>query len=98
MLDQLFTYYIENPLVIISINRELGVQIMVIRLDIEIWVFGKGGSTRGGRKRVGWVGKKLWELLDFVALVHVWVYSVVVEGVCARNCRGLGLCTVGTVS
>jgi hypothetical protein len=30
--------------------------------------------------------------------IHVWVYSVVVEGACVRDCRGLQLCAVGTVS
>jgi hypothetical protein len=28
--------------------------------------------------------------------VFGWI-SVVVEGACVRDCRGLGLCTVGTV-
>jgi hypothetical protein len=46
MPDQLLTYYVENPLVITSINSSsLGV--MVIGLDIEIWEIGKGGNKRG---------------------------------------------------
>jgi hypothetical protein len=50
--DQLFTYYIENPLVIISINTgSLGE--MVIKLDIEIWEIGKDGTKRGLGKGVG---------------------------------------------
>jgi hypothetical protein len=50
MLDEVFTYYVENPLVIISINNgSWGV--MVIRLDIETLVIGKGGIKKGrGRK------------------------------------------------
>jgi hypothetical protein len=54
MPDQLFTHYIENPLVIISINSgSLGV--MVIRLEMETWVIGKG-STKKGRGKNGCVG------------------------------------------
>jgi hypothetical protein len=46
MSEQLFMYYIENPLVIIYINSgSWGV--MVIRLDIETWVIGKDGTKRG---------------------------------------------------
>jgi hypothetical protein len=56
MPDLLFTYYIENSLVIISINSgSWGV--MVIRLDIEIWVIGKGGTKWGVGKGVGGWGK-----------------------------------------
>jgi hypothetical protein len=88
----LFTYFIENPLVIISINSVLG-WVMVIRLDIEIWEIDKGGTKRGGRKRGGWVGGG--RDMGFVALVCVSV--VVVEGACVRDCRGLRLCIVGTV-
>jgi hypothetical protein len=51
MLDQLFTYYIENSLVIIFINSGSWGRVMVIRLDIEIWEIGKGGTKkRGGKK------------------------------------------------
>jgi uncharacterized membrane protein YcfT len=50
MPDQLFMYYIENPLIIISINYgSWGV--MVISLDIETWVVDKGGTKK-------WVGRK----------------------------------------
>jgi hypothetical protein len=69
---------------------------MVVRLDIETWVIGKGGSKRRGQKRGEWVGKEKWGLLGFVALVCGCI-SVVVEGACVRDCRGLGLCQVGTV-
>jgi hypothetical protein len=65
---------------------------MVIRLVIDF-----GGTGKGGTKRSGWVKRYggfwiLWPLC-------VWGYIsvVVVEGVCVRDCRGLGLYTVGTV-
>jgi hypothetical protein len=53
MPDQLFTDYVEYPLVIISINVGVWEGIMVINQEIEIWVIGKGGSKRWSRKRVG---------------------------------------------
>jgi hypothetical protein len=57
-------------------------------------VSGKCG-TKGGMIRLG---KMVWGLLDFVALVCVWVYfCFVVEGAGVRDCRGIRLCTVGTV-
>jgi hypothetical protein len=45
------------------------------------------------------VGEVVWGLLGFVALVCVFGYIsvVAVEGICVRDCRVLGLCTVGTV-
>jgi hypothetical protein len=47
MPDQLFPYYLANPLVIISINSGHGVGVlMVIRLDIEIYVIDKGGTKK----------------------------------------------------
>jgi hypothetical protein len=51
MTDQLFTYYIENPLVKISINR-VGGGIMVVWLEIGPCVISKG-STIEGDKREG---------------------------------------------
>jgi hypothetical protein len=69
---------------------------MAIRLDIEIWVIGKGGTQKGSGKQGRWMGEYVWGLLGFVALVHVGCISVVVvEGVCVRDCRGSGLYTVG---
>jgi hypothetical protein len=47
--------------------------IMVIRLDIETWVIGKGG-TKGGNGKKGGIGEEIWGLLSSVALVCVWVY------------------------
>jgi hypothetical protein len=65
-------------------------RVMVIRLDVEIWVNGKCGTKRR-RKWYGscWV---LWYLSMFVC-----ISVVVVEGVCVRDFRGVGLCTIGTV-
>jgi hypothetical protein len=71
---------------------------MVIRLDIEIWEIGKGGTKRACRKRGGWVGEDIWRMLGFVALVCVWVYFCCYSGGClCQKLQGLGSCTVGTV-
>jgi hypothetical protein len=32
---------------------------MVIRLDIEIWVIGKGGTKKRDGKRGGWMGEEV---------------------------------------
>jgi hypothetical protein len=81
MSGQLFIYYLEKPLVIISINSESWEGVMVIRLDIENWVIGKG-ALKGGwgtsMRAVGFCGPS----------VFVWI-SIVVEGGCVRDCRGL---------
>jgi hypothetical protein len=70
---QFFTYYIENILVIISIKSGSWWRVMVIRLDVEIWVIGKGGTQKRGQER-GWMGDDvIWGVLGFVTLVHVWV-------------------------
>jgi hypothetical protein len=50
MPDQLLTYYIENPLMIISINSG-NWRLMVIRLAIETRVIGKGVTKKRGVKR-----------------------------------------------
>jgi hypothetical protein len=45
---------------------------MVVWLEIETWVIGKGGAKKGhGKGRIVWVGEELWGLLDFVALVCI---------------------------
>jgi hypothetical protein len=65
--------------------------VIVIRLHIEIWVIGKGGT-----KRVG--GEEVWGLLGFVVLVHFWLYFCCsIGGASVRDFRWLGLYTVGTV-
>jgi hypothetical protein len=61
---------------------------MVIRLDIEIWKIGQGGTKR--RKGMGEWGKRnrdcciLWPLCVFG-----YISVVVVKGTCVRDCRGL---------
>jgi hypothetical protein len=94
MSDHLFTCYIENPLVIISIN--IGYWgIMVIS---QLYKFGKmlkvvikGNGVGGWGKRFGgcW---GLWPLYMFGC-----ISVVVVEGACDRDCKRLGLCTVSSV-
>jgi hypothetical protein len=58
--------------------------VVVIRLDIEIWVIGNGGTKKGVG---GWENSYggcwvLWPLCMF------WRVSLVVEGSCVRDCRG----------
>jgi hypothetical protein len=55
MPNQLFVYYIGN-LLMLMLTVGIG-GVMVIRLDIDIWEIGEGGTKMGGRKRGGWV----WE-------------------------------------
>jgi hypothetical protein len=88
MSDQLFTYYIENPWMIISINSGSwgGGEVMAIRLDVETWVIGKGGTKKKVWEKGGWVGEEIWGLLSFVALVCVWVYFCCCSGGCF--CQG----------
>jgi hypothetical protein len=51
----------------------------------------------GCRKRGGWVKRYggCWVLC--LLCVFECISVIVVEGVCVRDCRGLGFCTVGTV-
>jgi hypothetical protein len=66
--DQLFTYYIENPLMIISINSGSWGQVMVTRLVIDFGELLKVVlKKRGGKKGRG---EGVWGLLGFVALVN----------------------------
>jgi hypothetical protein len=65
---------------------------MVIRLVIDFGELVKVVLKREYKgKRCGdcWV---LWPLCVFE-----YISVVVVEGACVRDCRGLGLCTVGTL-
>jgi hypothetical protein len=97
MPDQLFIYYIENPLVIISINGGNG-EIMVIRLEIETGAIGKGGTKREGQKKKVCVGEVVWGLLGFVDLMCVGVYFQCGSGGClCHGLQGVGVCTVCTV-
>jgi hypothetical protein len=43
------------------------------------------------------VEEELRRLLGFGVLREFGCISVVAEGACVRGCRGLGLCTAGTV-
>jgi hypothetical protein len=52
MPDQLFTYYIENTLMIISINRVWG-RVMVIKLVIDFGKLIKVALKRGMGKGMG---------------------------------------------
>jgi hypothetical protein len=96
MPDQLFTYFIENPLMIISINSGSW-GIMVIRLVIDFGKLVKVALKRSGVEKGS--GEEVWELLGFVALVCVLVIFVLLQWkvLVSGNCKGLGLCTVGIV-
>jgi hypothetical protein len=41
------------------------------------------------------VGEEVWVLWPLCVLVYI--SAVVVDGACVNDCRGLGVCTVGTV-
>jgi hypothetical protein len=62
MPDLLLTYYIQNTLVIISINN--GSWGMIIRLDIEIWVIGTDDT-----KKEGWEKRMMWEKVQGVLVL-----------------------------
>jgi hypothetical protein len=80
MSDQLFTYYIEIPLVVISINSgSWGV--MVIMLDIETWVIGEGGIKMGRCKRASESGNRCGVFCVFLGGISV----VLVEGAFVRG-------------
>jgi hypothetical protein len=85
MPDQLFTYYIETPLMITSINSGSWGWVMVIMLHIEFWEIGKGGTKSGRGKRDMWVGEEEWGLLALWPLC-VWVYWC-----CSGGCLSQGL-------
>jgi hypothetical protein len=98
MPDQMFTYYIENPLMIVSVNSVIWLgEVMVNWLAIEIWEICKGGTKkrRAGKRVVVreevWCCWVLWPLCLFGS-----ISVAVVVGPCVRDCRGLRLCTVGT--
>jgi hypothetical protein len=76
----------------------LGGGITVIRLNREIWVIAKGGTKKREQEMLHVSGRRGMLVAGFVSLVCVGCISViVVKGNCVRDCRGLGLCTVGTV-
>jgi hypothetical protein len=69
---------------------------MIIKLEIEICVIGKG-RAKGGAEKVRWAREKVWGCWGLWSLCVLGCISVVVEGACGRDGRGLGACTVGTV-
>jgi hypothetical protein len=70
MPDQLFTYYIENPLRIISINSQIWMGgRMVIRLAIDFGELVKVALKMGVRERGGKVVEVVYGLLGFVKCV-----------------------------
>jgi hypothetical protein len=67
---------------------------MIVWLEIETCVIGKGGAKRGVWNRE--LEEEVWGLLGFGTLVCVWVYFRCCSGGCL--CNGLqvpGVCTVG---
>jgi hypothetical protein len=66
---------------------------MVVWLEIEICVIGRGGAKSGQKGGVGWVGEEVWGLLGFVALVCIWVYL----HCCSRRRLSQGLQGAGGV-
>jgi hypothetical protein len=71
---------------------------VVIKVDIEICEIAKSGINKVAEKRICWwrikyeSGWVLWPLCVFGC-----ISVVVVEDACVRDCRGLWLCTVGTI-
>jgi hypothetical protein len=53
MSGQLFTYYLESHLVIISINSGSWEGLIVVWKEIETWVISKSGAKRGIGKEDG---------------------------------------------
>jgi hypothetical protein len=71
---------------------------MVVWLKIETWVIGKDGIKMGDRKRrSGWEKRYVGCWVLWPLCVLGCISTAVMEGACVRNCRGLGLCMVGTV-
>jgi hypothetical protein len=69
MPDQLFIYYIEIALMIISINSGSWGRVMVIRLVVNFGELVKVALKKGGKKRMD--GEEVWGQLGFVAFVCV---------------------------
>jgi hypothetical protein len=87
MPDQLFTYYIDNPLVMSINSGSWGGR--VIWIQIETWVILKGGAKRG-HKRVRVSGGRGGGYRVRGSLCVLGCSSfVVVEDACV-TCRGMG--------
>jgi hypothetical protein len=90
----LFVYFIEDPLVILSINSGI-LGIILVKQDVEIC---EVGTKWGSRKWWGDMGEEIWEFLGFVAIVCVWVnFWCCTVGCLGQGLQGLGLYNVGTV-
>jgi hypothetical protein len=48
--------------------------LIVVWLEEDTWVISKSGAKRREKGNVEWVGKEIWALLGFVALVCVLVH------------------------
>jgi hypothetical protein len=71
--------------------------LMFVRLPIEIWGVDRVALKEEVGSGVDEWGKQCggyWFLLSFCVFGCI---SVVVEGACVRDCRGLGFCKVGIV-
>jgi hypothetical protein len=69
---------------------------MVVWLDIETRVIGKGGAKRGWMG--GWDGwRNRYGCCCILCPLCMFgcIFNIVVEGACVKDCMGLGLCTVG---
>jgi hypothetical protein len=54
--------------------------VLVIRLDVEIWVIGKGGTKKGGWERGGWGKRNRGFWVSWPLCVFGRISVVVVEG------------------
>jgi hypothetical protein len=89
---QLFTYYTQNPLVIISTNSGISA-VIVVWLELETWVIHKGAlieqvESGDGERGTGTTG---------CCVPFVCISTVVADGACVGDFSGLGVCKVGTV-
>jgi hypothetical protein len=79
MPDQLFTYYVENALVIISINSGIWGVVMIIRLHIDILVISKGATKQVGNKGGGWEKRYKVCYVLYPVCVLSYISTVILE-------------------
>jgi hypothetical protein len=74
---------------------ELG-KVIVVWLEMKNWVIGKGDMLKGGGGKGGRVSRWRYGSCWVLGPSFVFGYSctVVVEGTCVRDYRGLRVCTV----
>jgi hypothetical protein len=71
---------------------------MVIRLDIEIWVTGKGGTKNREWEKGGVCGGRSMGAAGFCGPgACLGACLLLLEHACGRDLRGLGFCTVDIV-